>query len=151
MGFRLRGGTPKSMKQGIYWVQRHVADLKAAQRRREAERAREEKARETVAKLKKKLNRIIENTKLYYSRHADLPITVTEAKHDKISEAVEEYNAMKDLLSKHIDRATMRDMTKFATIAKSVITMTAKARKQAVSYDAKTKILSIDGKNYDYS
>lgn len=28
MGFRLKGGRPKNMKQGVYWVQRHRDDLR---------------------------------------------------------------------------------------------------------------------------
>lgn len=32
MGFRLKGGRPKSMKQGVYWVQRHRDDLRRGQR-----------------------------------------------------------------------------------------------------------------------
>ena len=34
MGFRLKGGRPKNMKQGVYWVQRHRDDLRRGQGKR---------------------------------------------------------------------------------------------------------------------
>ncbi len=31
MGYGLKGGRPKNMKQGVYWVQRHRDDLRRGQ------------------------------------------------------------------------------------------------------------------------
>lgn len=36
MGFGLKGGRPKNMKQGVYWVQRHRDDLRRRGSRRDA-------------------------------------------------------------------------------------------------------------------
>ena len=73
MGFRLRGGTPKNMGQGIYWVQRNLADQRAAAARQkcirkaeEADQKRAQKALDIAKRFDKRCLYIQVTTKEYF-------------------------------------------------------------------------------------
>ncbi|WP_252258597.1 prefoldin domain-containing protein [Erythrobacter aurantius] len=151
MGFRLRGGRPKNMGQGIYWVQRHLADSRAAERRRVAEQRRVEKQNEAARKFNEKWHRISSNVTGYFTKYADVDAKASEAKRDKIVEKINEYNNLKDFIQNNIESASMGDLSKLATAGRACVLLCAKARGQKAAYDAGSKILMVEGVAYDFS
>lgn len=151
MGFRLRGGRPKNMGQGIYWAQRHLADSRAAERRHSAEQRRVEKQNEAAKKFNEKWHRISSNISGYFTMYADLDVKTSAAKRDKIVEKINLYNELRELIQSNIQSASMGDLSKLSTAGRACVLLCAKARGQKAAYDTGTKIMIVEGVTYDFS
>jgi hypothetical protein len=151
MGFRLRGGSPKNMRQGIYWVQRHLSATRAAERRHAAERRRVDKQNEVARKFNEKWHRISSNVSDYFTRYADLEAKVSESARDKIVDKINVYNRLKDSIQNNIETASMGELSKLATAGRACVLLCAKARGQKAAYDAGSKILTVEGLAYDFA
>lgn len=151
MGFRLRGGRPKNMGQGIYWVQRHLADSRAAERRHAAEQRRVEKQNEAARKFNEKWHRISTNVSDYFENYAELEVKTSTSTRDKIVEKINIYNNLRQSINANVETATMGDLSKLATAGRACMLLCAKARGQMAVYDASDKTLNIEGVIYDFS
>jgi len=151
MGFRLRGGSPKNMRQGIYWVQRHLADTRAAERRHAAAQRRVDKQNEVARKFNEKWQRISSNVSGYFTEYADLEAKVSESARDKIVDKINIYNSLRESIQNNIETASRGELSKLATAGKTCVLLCAKARGQQAAYDAGTKILVVEGVVYDFS
>jgi hypothetical protein len=151
MGFRLRGGSPKNMRQGIYWVQRHLADARAAERRHAAEQRRAEKRDDAARKFNEKWHRISSNVSDYFEKYADVEAKGSASTRDRIVEKINFYNNLKDSINAHIEAASMGDLSKLATAGRTCMLLCAKARGQMAAYNAGDKTLNIEGKIFDFS
>ena len=151
MGFRLRGGRPKNMGQGIYWVQRHLADAHAAERRRDAEQRRVERQDEKARAFNEKYHRVTRNVSDYFSKYASVDVVTSANIRDKIVEKIDHYNKLNSSMQISIEDSTMMDVSKLATAGRSAMIACAKARGQKAVYDAASKIVFIEGISYDFS
>lgn len=151
MGFRLRGGRPKNMGQGIYWVQRHLADARAAERRRDAEQRRVERQDEKARAFNEKYHRVMRNVSDYFSKYASVDVVTSANIRDKIVEKIDHYNKLNSSMQISIEDSTMMDVSKLATAGRSAMIACAKARGQKAVYDAASKIVFIEGISYDFS
>ena len=151
MGYRLRGGRPKNMGQGIYWVQRHLADSRAEERRIIAEQRRIDSKNESVRKFNEKWRRILQNHSRYYEKVIGIELTISMSKFDIINKKAEIYNDVRKYIGANIENATMGDLSKMATAARSNMMSLAKALGHEASYDAATKVATIEGVDYDFS
>lgn len=151
MGFRLRGGSPKNMRQGIYWVQRHLADSRAAERRHAAEQRRVDKQNEVAKKFNEKWHRISSNVSGYFTNYADLEAKVSESLRDKIVDKINVYNILRGTIQNNIETASMGELSKLARAGRTCVLLCAKARGQMAAYNAGDKTLNIEGKIFDFS
>ena len=151
MGYRLRGGRPKNMGQGIYWVQRHLADSRAEERRIIAEQRRIDSKNESVRKFNEKWRRILHNHSRYYENVKGIELTISTSKFIIINKKAEIYNDISEYIGANIENATMGDLSKMATAARSNMMLLAKALGHQASYDAATKVATIEGVDYDFS
>lgn len=151
MGYRLRGGRPKNMGQGIYWVQRHLTDSRAEARRIIAEQRRIESHNDAVKKFNEKWHRIVRNHSQYYENLEGIEITISTSKFDIINKKAKLYNEISEYIGANIESATMGDLSKMATAARSNMMLLAKALGHQANYDAATKVANIEGIDYDFS
>lgn len=146
MGFRLRGGTPKNMGQGIYWVQRYQAD----QKRMASAQRRADRANEKATAFNERFQRIVHNVRDYHLAHQGQQMTATPKKFEAISEKISAFEELKEWIDDNIDAAGQTHLSRLATLARSVISLCAKVRKQDVQYNGSTKILQIDKQVYRF-
>ena len=151
MGFGLRGGRPKNMGQGIYWVQRHLADTRATERRRVTEQRRVEKHNDAATKFNEKWKRIKNNVSNYFDASANIEAKGSLATRDKIVEKINSFNELQSYINRNIESASFRDLSKLSTSGRTCMLVWAKARGQKAAYDADCKILTIEGVAYDFS
>jgi hypothetical protein len=139
MPFNLKGGRPKSMKQGTYWVQRHVAD----QKREAARQRRIATADAKAAAFNERYSRILQNCMEYHLQHQGTQVETTQKQFERLTEKINQYNELKSWIDGHIDAAKASDLNKLATLGRAIIVICAKTRKQAVYYDASEKKLTV--------
>jgi len=151
MGFRLRGGRPKNMGQGIYWVQRHLADVRAAERRRLGAQRRVEAHNQKAEKFHQKWHRISANVTGYFMKYANVDAKGSASTRDKITEQIHIYNELKRSVQANIENAPMSDLSRLATAGRACMFLCAKARGQLADYNAGTKTLIIESVEYDFS
>lgn len=151
MGFNLRGGRPKNMKQGIYWVQRHLAD----QKRVAAEERKIQKDRQRIAFIDEKFNRIKNNISTYFisikGSDGKISIETNERNGEKLSNLFENYNSLMEYIEKDKYGLKLTAFTKLATNAKILVKFTSKLRGDKVSISDDKKILHVNGLNLDFS
>ncbi|WP_141249506.1 hypothetical protein [Sphingobium sp. D43FB] len=141
MPFNLKGGRPKNMNQGTYWVQRQVA----GQTRVEAHERRIAMANEKATAFNERYERIVQNCIGYHSRHQGEAMSGTQKQVTALTEKITEYGNLKEWIDKHIDDAKSTDLNRLATLGRAVIVSCAKARKQDVHYEASSKVLTVSG------
>ena len=151
MAFNLRGGSPKSMKQGIYWVQRHLAD----QKRAAAQQNRVEKDRQRRIYIDEKFERIESNLTKYSLSIANDKSTInfntTEKKKEKLEKCLEDYNSLRVYIKKNKYGIKLTAFNKLSTLARALIKVMASAKGNAYSYDSDRKIVSVNGLKLDFS
>lgn len=144
MGFRLRGGRPKNMGQGVYWTQRHLADQRATARAN----ARIEAANASTAAFNERYSRILRNVKTYFDDAGE--ITVGAADRDRIAVASDTFSALQSAIASDIEGATKTDLNKLATAAKNLISLFGKAKGEAAKWDRSTMMLVMDGRGFEF-
>ena len=150
MGFRLRGGRPKNMGQGIYWVQRHLGDQRAAARADAAAQRRVALANQKAISFNERYHRIVDNVVSYFSANSG-PTEATPRQARALSAKIEEYNSLKTAIDQDIEAARATDLSRLATLARGIIRSCAKMRKQVCEYDAQDKLLTVDDHSFDFS
>ena len=140
MPFNLRGGRPKSMGQGIYWIQRHLAD----KRRRSTSRSSAERFNERFFRIDREFHRI-------YDVLAEENGKVTVVSGSKLDTALDEYSSLLAYINSDPCAATQGDLSKLATRAKRILTEIAKERGLPNEWSAEHKILMIDERSIDLS
>lgn len=146
MGFRLRGGNPKNMGQGIYWVQRHLAD----QKRMAAAQRRVDRANEKAKAFNERFERIVQNFRHYHLAHKDQTMTITPKRLESLSGKIDGFEELREWINENIDTAGQTHLSRLSTLARSAISICAKIRKQDVHYDGSTKTLKIDDQFYRF-
>lgn len=127
MPFNLRGGRPKSMKQGIYWVQRHQADLQrtaTAAKRDAAQATKKAKADAKNALLIATYERLFGNVKSFFDELPEFSASRDQA--DAISAAQAEWEIQRASLVENPRSITMASLRKFGTAGKNLIVICAK-------------------------
>ena len=107
MGFGLRGGRPKNMNQGIYWVQRHLADERRVAR-----------ANEKAKQFNLRFNRITQNVNSFFDGRGQ--IEVNPKSYERINRTMELYNLAREQINSNIEDATFRDLGKLGGVDKLV-------------------------------
>lgn len=92
MAFNLRGGRPKNMSQGAYWVQRHQADG----RKRESAQA-------SAARFDARYERITAQFVEVFRSFADEDGDVDVAIGSTLDAAMDDYNDLKTWIDRNID------------------------------------------------
>ena len=110
MPFNLRGGRPKNMGQGIYWVQRYQSDNR---RRAKSELA--------VLRFNNRYNRITSEFLSIFLPYAGPGGTIEVASGSRLAKALDSYNEMKTWIDRNIDRAGNAELSKLATAAKKFL------------------------------
>jgi hypothetical protein len=147
MGFNLRGGRPKSMNQGIYWVQRHRDDQR---RIANSERAAHKNA-EKISSFNEKWRRINNNYQSYMKTKASQTILTTPAKLRFLQNKVEAAAELKEMINDNIESVSMKDLSKLSTIYRDIMKKMAEACGDQVCYKSELKLLTINGKPFDFS
>lgn len=151
MGFNLRGGRPKNMGQGIYWVQRNVADQKAEARSAAAEERRVNRLNEAATNFNEKKQRIIQNLKSYIGLNGKIEIENNPKLIETMYKKINKPNAILDAIHDDVESSSMADLSKLSKAVIDCIEFMAKHRNQKISYDKYRKVLSIDDVDYDFS
>jgi hypothetical protein len=140
MGFRLRGGRPKQMRQGIYWVQRA----------RDQQRVRAS-SYERVVRFNERYNRITGSFLSVYRPHSGADLKVRVANGSRLSDALDRYNELKLWIDANVEHATQSDLSKLATAAKRILIEIAKREAWNWCWEAKAKKLTINNDVLDFS
>jgi len=149
MPFNLRGGSPKSMKQGIYWVQRHQADQRRRSRgsRRSANPQPTSLGLEVSGNLTERYERILSHVKIMID---GLEVGFSNEKEaDKFRSAADKYQEIR----KECDAEGLSAgrLNRLQTAAKNLIVMTLSDVDVEISWLAKERLLIIDGNKLDFS
>lgn len=135
MPFNLRGGRPKNMKQGTYWVQRHQAD-----------KARRNKSVNAQLRQKERYDRIFGHLGDFANGET---FTTNEKDGAKILELKSKFDARnEEAKSENYSRPSV---SRFATSTKNLMVSLAKSVSYENYWDSNSKILYINGKEYDFS
>lgn len=155
MPFNLRGGRPKNMKQGIFWVQRHLSNQKrtAVQRNQEIK---ENLRREFIDE---KLNRIRNNVVKYAmsisseksEKSASISFLIDEKKAETINKNLDEFNALLEFIDGNKYTIKLTAYNKLSTLGRSVIKSLASAKGQKYEYQKDTKYVKVNGLIFDFS
>lgn len=140
MPFNLRGGRPKNMRQGIYWVQR------------ERSRSRARVCGELQAlRFNNRYHRITSQFLSIFQPYAGRKGTIEVRIGSKIDQALDGYNDLKTWIYANIDGATKSHLSKLATAAKGVLVEIAKNEGWAFAWDTSSKALMIKDRKLDFS
>jgi hypothetical protein len=140
MGFSLRGGRPKNMGQGIYWVQRHRDDL----RRRQS-------ANDRALDFNNRYNRILQGFSDVFLAYIGPKGTIEVTANSKLHKSLSRYNEINSLIEADIDSATQGDLSKLATAAKNTLIEIAKRENWHWEWDASIKSLVLNKAKLDFS
>lgn len=140
MPFNLRGGRPKNMGQGIYWVQR----ARDQSRRRAS-------AFERIEAFNARYNRITRQLVSFMKNYGGPSGTVEVVAGSRLDQALDRYNDLKGHIDRNIDAATNGDLSKLATAAKVILVQIAKREGWQADWDVKNKRLVLKGSVYDFS
>lgn len=148
MTFRLRGGRPKNKGQGIYWVQRHVADQKAAARSAATAQRQADKQKEKIDAFVGRYERLFLNVKNFFDEQGE--IRVGEKDRDRIATAQERWEDLRQAIVDDPGSMTHADLSKFATAGKNLISVFAKAAGMHASWMPSLKQLRVGDKRLDF-
>jgi hypothetical protein len=146
MGFNLRGGRPKNMGQGNYWVQRHRDE----QRRIASREIAAKKAAEKIHAFNEKWDRIYDNYMTYMKSKINQKIEATPAKFRSLQNKSIAAEELRSYINNNIDTATMRDLSKISTMYISIMKLMAKICNEKSEYISESKILIINGNSYNF-
>lgn len=151
MPFNLRGGSPKNMKQGVYWVQRHLAD----QKRAAAQQNRVEKEKQRQIYIDEKFERIKSNLTKYSlsiaNEKSEINFITTEVRKENIDNCLENYNSMRIFIEKNKGDISLTALDKISTLARALIKAMALAKGNEYSFDRTSKIVVVNGICLDFS
>ena len=140
MAFNLRGGRPKNMHQGTYWVQR----ARDSSRRRVTGELQ-------VLRFNNRYSRITNQFAAVFQSYAGPGGTIEVIVGSRLNLSLDRFNDLKSWIDRNIDNATNADLSKLATSAKNVLIEIAKREGWEASWDATAKQLMLNGRGLDFS